>query len=281
MTHACLDVDPRADLRPDCTRCAALCCTLLGFTRSADFPVDKPAGTPCGELSVDFACTIHDRLRPRGFRGCTVFECSGAGQRVTQEVFGGVSWRARPDLAPAMSAAFAVVRVLHELAWYLTEVADRSWDPDTAEHAAAMAADCIARSGSDPATLAALDLSALRGTVLPLLDAVRDEARARFAAADEDVDERPLPEDLAGRDLRRAVRRGSSLRNAVLIGSDLRGTDLSGVELLGADLRGARLAGADLSGALLLTQSQVNAADGDERTLLPTWLEVPSHWLHG
>ena len=69
----------RRSLRADCGNCFALCCTAFGFARSADFAVDKPAATPCQNLAADFSCTIHDRLRPRGFRGCTVFDCFGAG----------------------------------------------------------------------------------------------------------------------------------------------------------------------------------------------------------
>ncbi|MBW4094417.1 MAG: pentapeptide repeat-containing protein [Acidobacteria bacterium] len=61
----------------------------------------------------------------------------------------------------------------------------------------------------------------------------------------------------------------------------LRDTDLSGVDLLGADFRDARIDGADLSLALYLTQPQLNAASGNQRTLLPTDLEMPSHWNKG
>ncbi len=45
----------RRDLRADCRLCRGLCCTLLGFTRSADFAVDKPAGTTCRNLAADGA----------------------------------------------------------------------------------------------------------------------------------------------------------------------------------------------------------------------------------
>ncbi|WP_241483573.1 hypothetical protein [Rhodococcoides fascians] len=48
--------------------------------------------------------------------------------------------------------------------------------------------------------------------------------------------------------------------------------------MLGADLRDARVEGADLSGALFLTQSQVNSAQGDERTRLPAGIGRPRHW---
>ena len=70
----------------------------------------------------------------------------------------------------------------------------------------------------------------------------------------------------------------ADLRGAVLIGADLRGLDLADADLLGADLRGADVSDADLTTALFLTQFQVNAARGDARTVLPDWLDRPSHW---
>ena len=84
---------PGNDLRADCTRCFALCCVVPAFTRSADFAIDKPANQPCPNLQPDFRCGIHTDLRPRGFGGCTVYDCFGAGQQVSQVTFGGRDWR--------------------------------------------------------------------------------------------------------------------------------------------------------------------------------------------
>ena len=88
-------LDPLAlrDLRADCGSCFGLCCVALPFARSADFAVDKPAGKACGNLRDDFRCGVHDRLRTEGFSGCTVYDCFGAGQKVSQGTFGGESWR--------------------------------------------------------------------------------------------------------------------------------------------------------------------------------------------
>lgn len=271
--------DPRARLRPDCASCAALCCTLLGFVRSADFPVDKPAGTPCVELRPDHRCGIHDRLRPRGFRGCTVFECFGAGQRVTAGSGapgdgGGPGVSGRPWIA----AVFALVRRLHEAAWYLAEVTERSWDPELVDAAAALRDRLeAAASGPDDAVLA-VDVDALLAAVRALLHAVSDEVRARYRATDASGPDEPGA-DLAGRDLRGTPLVGALLRNAALLAADLRGADLTGTDLLGADLRDARLDGADLGGALFLTQPQVNAARGDAATVLPPTLARPGHWV--
>jgi hypothetical protein len=101
------------DLRPDCSRCAALCCVALAFDRSEHFAFDKPAGRACRHLAVH-ACAIHDELEARGFGGCARYDCAGAGQRVTMEIFGGRSWRDDPALLRPMMDAFAAVRDAHE-----------------------------------------------------------------------------------------------------------------------------------------------------------------------
>ncbi|GAA3335515.1 pentapeptide repeat-containing protein [Curtobacterium citreum] len=257
-------VDSRAALRPDCRSCTALCCTLLGFVRSADFPVEKPAGEPCTNLRPDAMCRIHDRLRARGFRGCTVFECFGAGQRVTA------------DRHEDVGAAFAAVRRLHEARWYLAEVDDRSWDQDLLDRSADLQRriePLVQRADASPEDI----LSEVRS----LLYDVSDEVRARSTAAADWIPSEVPGVDLAGRDLRGRDAVGALFRNAMLIAADLRGVDLTHADLLGADLRDARLGGADLSAALFLTQPQVNAADGDGSTVLPPWLDRPAHWTAG
>lgn len=104
----------RVSLRADCARCVGLCCVAPAFSASADFAIDKDAGQPCPNLRGDFRCSIHDRLRQRGFPGCAVYDCFGAGQQVTQVTFGGQDWRT-PGVAAQMFAVFTIVRQLHEL----------------------------------------------------------------------------------------------------------------------------------------------------------------------
>src|SRR5215203_1984120 len=114
-------VDARDRLRANCSRCAGLCCVAPAFAASADFAIDKPAGVACPNLGEDFRCGIHAQLRDKGFPGCTVFDCFGAGQRITQETFGGRSWREAPEIAASQFAVLPVVRQLHEALWYLIE----------------------------------------------------------------------------------------------------------------------------------------------------------------
>jgi uncharacterized protein YjbI with pentapeptide repeats len=272
----------RPSLRPDCGNCFALCCTAFGFSRSADFALDKPAGSPCQNLAHDFSCSIHDSLRPRGFRGCTVFDCFGAGQNVSQGFFAGKSWLENPDTKNEMFAAFKAARQLHEMLWYLAEAQTRTFDPD-ASHRAVQLRNTIghAASGALPELLS-LDFQELHSQVRSILMDVSEEVRASYFAAGDDHLESALKPgaDLIGKNFRSRRLCGADLRGAYLIAADLRDSDLSGVDLLGADFRDARLEGADLSKALYLTQPQLNAAKGSRTTLLPPDLEMPSHW-HG
>ncbi|OIH94227.1 MULTISPECIES: pentapeptide repeat-containing protein [unclassified Curtobacterium] len=274
--------DPTADrsaLRADCANCAALCCTAFGFQRSADFPVDKPAGTPCRNLTAGFSCSVHDSLRPRGFRGCTVFDCFGAGQYVSQELFGGRNWRDHPEVRSGMFRAFAVARQLHELLWYLAEARTRAVGPETAAQAAALEQQVRAVLDGDVDGLLDHDVQRTHAAVRDTLVEVSAEVRGGFLA-DDVADQAGLRPgaDLAGRDLRSLRLIGADLRGASLIAADLRGTDLASADLLGADLRDARLDGADLSSALFVSQPQVDAARGDHDTRLPADLRRPGHW---
>jgi len=267
----------RLELRADCQRCFALCCVAPAFSASADFAIDKAAGQPCPNLRADFRCSIHDRLRPRGFGGCAAFDCLGAGQKVAQVTFGGRDWRTDPTLATPMFAAFAVMRQLHELLWHLNEaLALSSAGPFHEEIDEAFAAtERLTNSGLDE--LVKLDVKQHRQQVNAVLRRVSDHVRERAGRS-----RRRGPNlrraDLAGKDLRDADLTGATLRGALLIGADLRGADLSYADLTGADLRGADLSGADLETSLFTTQPQLDSAKGNSTTKLPSRLSRPSHW---
>lgn len=102
------------DLTPDCRNCDALCCVLLAFDAGSAFALNKPACVACHHLTDDNLCRIHAVLADQGFTGCLAFDCHGAGQRVTQQVFKGRSWRDDPSLLPALDQAFRLQRRLHE-----------------------------------------------------------------------------------------------------------------------------------------------------------------------
>ncbi|MFJ5676815.1 pentapeptide repeat-containing protein [Streptomyces sp. NPDC093097] len=264
----------RLPLLSDCGDCFGLCCVALPFARSADFALDKEAGRPCPNLAADFRCGVHRDLRQRGFAGCTVFECFGAGQKVSQVTFAGTDWRAAPETARPMFDAFAVMRQLHELLWYLTEaVARPEARPVRAELRAALEETEQLTLGSAE-ELAALDVAAHRGAVNVLLLRVGELVRAKVPGRTKER----RGADLMGARLKGADLRGANLRGAYLIAADLRGADLRSADMIGADLRDADLRGADLTDGLFVTQAQVNAARGDAATRLPRGLRRPAHW---
>ncbi|MET9803868.1 pentapeptide repeat-containing protein [Streptomyces sp. NPDC006368] len=269
--------DTRDALRGDCANCFGLCCVALPFSASADFAVDKPAGTPCTNLREDSRCGIHTRLRDRGFSGCTVYDCFGAGQKVSQVTFGGRDWRRDPGTARRMFAAFPVVRHLHELLWYLTEALTLPSARDLRGETRRLLDETERLTLLSPDELAVLDVPAHRRTVGDLLLRTSALARAEVPGANGRKKDR-RGADLMGARLKGADLRGATLRGAYLIAADLTGADLRRADLLGADLRDARLAGADLTGALFLTQPQIDAARGDARTVLPGTLTRPAHW---
>jgi hypothetical protein len=261
-------------LAADCSRCVGLCCVAPAFAASADFAVDKPAGDACPNLDADNRCAIHARLRESGFAGCVVFDCFGAGQRVTSELLPGRDWRRGAAEADAMFAAFTVAWPLHELLWLLrSAISLHAALPMRAALEAAYAeTDALAaRSAIDTTTP---DVNALRARVNDLLRATSTLARSPFASTA--VDHRGG--DLIGADLRAADLRGADLRGADLIGADLRGSDLDLADVTGADLRAADVRGANLATALFLTDSQLRSARGDRRTGIPVGMERPSHW---
>ena len=266
---------PLRVLAADCSQCVGLCCVAPAFAASVDFAVDKPAGDPCPNLEADNRCGIHARLRESGFPGCVVFDCFGAGQRVTQELLPGTDWRTGETDATAMFKAFTVAWPLHELLWYLRAAAAL---PVAVPLRAALEAAydetdaLVARSAIDTTTP---DVNAHRARVNDLLREASAVARARYAATA--LDRRGA--DLIGADLRATDLRGADLRGADLIGADLRGVDLDLADVTGADLRGADVRGASLSAALFLTGSQLRAARGDARTAIPEGMERPSHWV--
>ncbi|RIJ76207.1 pentapeptide repeat-containing protein [Nakamurella silvestris] len=277
----------RLDLIGDCGSCFGLCCVALPFAASADFAVDKDAGTPCTNLQQDYRCGIHTTLRPQGFPGCTVFDCFGAGQKISQHTFAGRSWRDSPGTAKAMFTAFPVMRQLQELLFYLAEALTLAAAAPLRSDLRRAYDDTEQLTLAEPQELIRVDVGAHRQTVNTLLLATSELVRGTDGTGGGNRGRRGGrghgPQNLRGADLiggrlAQADLRRANLRGACLIGADLSGADLRSADLIGADLRDADLRGADLTDVIFLTQAQLNSARGDGRTRLPAGLARPGHW---
>ncbi|QYR22515.1 pentapeptide repeat-containing protein [Paenibacillus sp. sptzw28] len=269
-------------LQADCEACFGLCCAALPFSASADFAIDKAAGQPCQNLQPDFRCGVHGSLRQLGFPGCTVYDCFGAGQQVSQVTFGGQDWRQAPETAKQMFEVFPVMRHLHELLWYLSEAL--SFPPARVMRDALRSAleETERLTHLAPDSLIELDVAEYRADVNALLveasELVRAEALRSLKGSPNRRKTYGRGADLIGAKLKGADLRGANLRGAYLIAADLRGADLRAADLIGADFRDTDLRGANLTESIFLTQAQVNAAKGDMTTKLPPSLIHPAHW---
>ncbi|AIQ65249.1 hypothetical protein PSTEL_21120 [Paenibacillus stellifer] len=272
----------KSEWTADCASCFGLCCVALPFARSADFAFDKAGGIPCSNLKDDFRCDVHAGLRAKGMKGCTVYDCFGAGQRVSQITFAGKDWRTHPELAENMYQVFPVMQQLHEMLYYLDDAlhadAARSVHPGLKE----MLEKTVELASKSAEDVLGLDIQRHRAEVNEwLLKAgalVRAQAPANRGGKNA-ARRTPKGMDWIGAHLRGADLPGINLRGTLLIAADLRDADLRYAEWIGADLRDADLSGADLTGGIYLTQAQLNAAHGSRSTKLPPRLDKPVHWL--
>lgn len=275
----------RHNLRADCENCFGLCCVALYFSASEGFPADKDAGKPCLNLQSDFRCGIHKSLRKRGLKGCTAYDCFGAGQKVAQVTYGGHDWLQVPESAKQMYEIFQIMRLIHEMLWYLTEALTLQPACHIQGELNSMLNKTERLTLLSPDALIELDVAKHRADVNTLLLQTSELVRTKIRRGQKISSRRQKNLgrglDLIGADLRRTDLRGKNLRGAYLIAADLRGVDLSGADLIGADLRDADLRGADLTDSIFLTQAQINTARGDSDTKLPMSLTRPTYWPKG
>ncbi|WP_238188545.1 pentapeptide repeat-containing protein [Paenibacillus sp. L3-i20] len=273
----------RQHLRADCEKCFGLCCVALPFAVSADFALNKDAGHACSNLKADFRCGIHTSLRERGFRGCTVYDCFGAGQKVSQHTFKGRDWREVPSFAKQMYDVFPIMWKLHELLWYLSEALtlEAAQPIHDKLRLALNKTEQLTESSAD--ALIEVDFVSHREDIKLLLlqtsELVRDKAHRGQKNSQGRKKQYGPGAQLFGAKLKGADLKYANLRGAYFIAADLRGADLSGADLIGADFRDADIRGANLSRSMFLTQAQMNAAKGDAATKLPSSLTRPEHWV--
>ena len=251
------------DLKIDCSKCFGLCCVALFFSKCDGFPINKAAGKPCLNLNSDFSCKIHQNLRDQGLKGCTTYDCFGAGQKVAQINYRGISWKEEAHSAQKMYDDFLVMRQLHEMMWYLTDASTFMLPKVLKEKVLKLREE----------TIFGVNIEAHRVKVNACLKEVQ-------AVVSQQVVSNSVVSgfDFIGKNLMKKSLRGANFAGSLLIAANLRNADLAGANFIGADLRDADLRGADLSECLFLTQLQVNSAKGNQATNLPKFIERPSYW---
>ncbi|MBP2243169.1 uncharacterized protein YjbI with pentapeptide repeats [Cytobacillus eiseniae] len=272
----------RESLTADCTKCFGLCCTALNIIASNDFPINKPAGTACVNLQSDYGCQIHSNLRERGFKGCTVFDCLGAGQVVSQVTFKGESWRDNSEIGDEMFRVFPIMEQIHEMIAYTAEALSYDIPHALSDKLSVHLKELQNITKLDAEQLLSLDLVMYRFPLNKLLSEtskyIRESLIAKLPSTKNSKKYNHERADWIGKKLSGKDLRALDLRGAYLIAADMRNTDLRGVDFIGADLRDANLSGANLSTSMFLTQMQINSAKGNDKTILPSHIQPPSNW---
>lgn len=271
----------RGTLQADCSKCFGLCCVALNIMASSDFAINKTAGTPCPNLQKDFRCKTHQNLRDIGFKGCTVFDCLGAGQKVSQGTFNGQSWQEHPEIANKMFTVFPVMEQLYEMIAFTAEALTYHISPALKNRLTEQLEKLQHLADLDADSLLSLDIISCRMPVNELLLEASEYIRSELISSGHmskngkhcrGVDW--MGKNLKGKDLRM-----TDFRGAYLIAANMEKADLRGVDFIGADLRDANVSGANLSTSMFLTQMQINSAKGDDKTILPPHLQPPPHWI--
>ncbi|MFJ8459363.1 pentapeptide repeat-containing protein [Lysinibacillus xylanilyticus] len=273
----------RESLQADCQSCFGLCCTALNIVASSDFAINKAAGTPCPNLQSDFSCQIHSKLRDQGFKGCTVFDCLGAGQKVSQTTFHGQDWRQSPEISEKMFRVFPIMEQLYEMIAYVAEALSHKVDSSLFNKLRLQLEQLQRATELEADALLAIEIPNYRLPVNILLLETSEQIRQSLIVKMKEKNARKYDNrgvDWMGKNLKRKDLRATNLRGAYLIAANFEHADLRGVDFIGADLRDANLRGADLSTSMFLTQMQLNSAQGNHQTKLPSHLKRPSHWDH-
>ncbi|MFD1032610.1 pentapeptide repeat-containing protein [Metaplanococcus flavidus] len=208
----------RAGLKADCSQCFGLCCIALNLIASSDFAINKPAGVPCPNLQEDFRCSIHSELRETGFKGCTVFDCLGAGQMIAQSTFDGQSWKKEPENAEKMFKSLPVMQQLFEMIAFVAEALSYETTTLLQQDLTKQLEELQRLTNLNADELLNLDLISCRAPVNDLLLKASSELRHRISNR--------VPRQQKKRDL------------------ELRGADWMGKNLTRQDLRGTNFRGA-------------------------------------
>jgi uncharacterized protein YjbI with pentapeptide repeats len=269
------DLSSFKDLKIDCENCFGFCCVALYFSKVDGFPKDKSSGEPCVNLNSDFTCKVHKDLRKKGLKGCTTYDCFGAGQKVAKTTYNGINWCQSPELAEEMFKVFLIMRQLHEMLWYLSMVYNLEEEETLRSMSNTIIQETIEITLLKPEALLKFNLDIHREKVNEVLRKASNQIRSKFIGKDD----KKLSKNYIGKNLKNVNLRGADLSGALLIAADLSNNDLSGVNLIGADMRDTNIKGANLSNCIFITQQQVNSANGDANTKLPGSLSIPEFWI--
>lgn len=260
------------ELKIDCEHCCGICCTALYFTKTDGFPKDKLPGDPCPNLQEDFRCRIHNDLHDKNLKGCLAYDCFGAGQKVTRNIYHGKDWRVYPKLKDEMFSVYLRVMQLHQMLGYLIEASNLLPVTQLHEEIKDLIQENQSLTYKNASEIMAFDMVLYKTKVDQLLKKVSSIIRSQFNL------KRSSRQDYVGKSFVNNEIQGLDCSMRLLIAANFEGCNLTGVNFLGADARDVNVKHADMSESIFLTQIQANSMIGNIRTILPEHIQRPVHW---
>lgn len=259
----------------NCRRCSGLCCVALYCTKTDGFPENKDAGIPCKHLQGDYMCEIHGSLSSRKLKGCTAYDCFGAGQHITQLMSEKPDWNSISRKEGEMIVqSYLTVMQLHQILWYLTEASIISLINTEKNLLNTLIAEGKKLAEQPLNVLQSLNIESYRERSNKQLKHISKSITATLSG--HSVKE--TGKNYMGKNMQKKNLIGKDFTVSCLIAAGLEQANLYGANFLGADMRDTNIRNTDLSQSLFLTQIQINSAIGSRNTVLPPYLYKPMSW---
>lgn len=273
LFHKNIDLSQFQPFNIKCEECCGLCCIALYFSKTEGFPENKDAGIPCKNLLTNYKCKIHPELSDSGLKGCSAYDCFGAGQQVTSLMQKKPEWNTiAPEEKSIIFNAFLKVMQIHHTLWYLTEAL--TLNLSTVEKGQLeLLRDMGKKLTAQPIEeLQNIDIISFQNKGNQLLKLICQEVGTMFN------NKTVTSRNYIGKSMKGKNLTGQDFSMSLLIAASLEQSDLYGANFLGADMRDTNIRNTDLSHCLFLNQMQINAAKGNKNTALPPYLSRPSIW---
>ncbi|RXI51856.1 hypothetical protein DP131_13935 [Clostridium tetani] len=206
-------------------------------------------------------------------KGCIGYDCFGAGQYVTQNIYKGETWRTSQKQAKEIFDIFVIIFQLYQIRYFLEESkivipAKELWSDIQ---------DLINENedlcNSTRQSILDIDIESYRSKVNIILKQICDY----IMRCSKRSDNKGVREFL-GRNFKKRDMSGLDLSMKLLIATNFDGCIFDGTVFLGADTRDTNFSNADLREAVFLTQGQINSSKGNRNTKLPKHLDYPVTW---
>lgn len=256
----------------NCEKCSGLCCVALYFAKSDGFPKNKEAGIACKNLQAEYKCKLHSNLFQQGLNGCMAYDCFGAGQYVTRHLKSLPDWRTiSKNEADEIFNSYLVVLRVHQTLWYLSQCLILRLPQIEKEHAQALINEGTELIEKLLEILAVLDTQSFYEKSNEYLKHICEIYQIPNA-------NKIQAKNYMGKNMKQKNLAENDFSMSLLIAANLEQANLYGANFLGTDMRDTNIKNADLSQCLFLTQIQINAAKGNNNTILPSYLNRPESW---